>query len=331
MDAIEETMHRRTFLAAAAAISAQSLLRSAKAQASARLKSISRDAYGTTLALALDHSPFPCPGAAYRDDTTLVFVPSHYRYRAAEGVAVLVHFHGHSTTADRAIAAHELREQLSDSRQNAILVVPQLAVLAADSSCGKLEAAGGLARLLREALSTTAREGAITLGDSAFPPQSAIGTTCLSAHSGGYHAAASCLRAGGLDVRETYLFDALYGEMDAFRDWVIGRRGEPLHERHKLVSYFLAGAATEVNNRTLRAQLDQASVLTEEEDEEGELSRHELSHAEAVFVRTGLWHNQVTWETNALRDCLYASALPRHLGTNWFARKQGARPIERRR
>jgi len=58
---------------------------------------------------------------------------------------------------------------------------------------------------------------------------------------------------------------------------------------------------------------------------------HELSHAEAVFVRTGLWHNQVTWETNALRDCLYASALPRHLGTNWFARKQGARPIERRR
>ncbi len=324
-------MYRRTFLAAAAAISAQAVARSAKAQPSASLKSLSRDACGTTLTLALDHAPFPCAGAPYRDDTTLVFVPSHYRYRAGEGVATLVHFHGHSTTADRAIAAHELREQLSDSRQNAILVVPQLAVLAADSSCGKLESAGGLARLLGEALSTTAREGAITLGDSAFPAQAAIGTTCLSAHSGGYHAAASCLRVGGLDVRETYLFDALYGESDAFRDWVIGRRGEPLHERHKLVSYFLPGAATEANNRALQAQLDRASVLTEEEDQEGELSRHELSHAEAVFVRTGLWHNQVTWETNALRDCLYASALPRHLGTNWFARKQGARPIERRR
>jgi hypothetical protein len=324
-------MYRRTFLAALAAISAQSLARSAKAQPSARLKSLSRDAYGTTLALSLDHSPFPCPGSGYRDDTTFVFVPSHYRYRAGEGVAALVHFHGHSTTADRAIAAHELREQLSDSRQNAILVVPQLAVLAADSACGKLEAPGGLFRLLRESLSAAAREGAVTLGDSTFPQDAGLGTTCISAHSGGYHAAASCLRAGGLDVRETYLFDALYGEADVFRDWVIGRHGEPLHERHKLVSYFLPGGTTQTNSRALRAELDRASVLTEEEDQEGELSRHELSHAEAVFVRTGLWHNQVTWETNALRDCLYASALPRHLGTNWFARKTGARPIERRR
>jgi hypothetical protein len=324
-------MYRRTFLAALGAISAQSWARPARAQPSARLRSLSRDEHGTTLSLALDHSPFPCPGAPYHDDTTLVFVPGHYRYRAGEGVAALVHFHGHSTTADRAIAAHELREQLSDSRQNAILVVPQLAVLAADSSCGKLETPGGLARLLHEALSTAAREGAVTLGDSGFPVAADMGTTCLSAHSGGYHAAASALRVGGLDVRETYLFDALYGEMDVFRDWVVGRRGEPLHERHKLVSYFLPGGATEMNSRALRAQLDRASVLTEEEDQEGELSRHELSHAEAVFVRTGLWHNQVTWETNALRDCLYASALPRHLGTNWFARKQGARPIERRR
>jgi hypothetical protein len=326
-----EAMYRRTFLAAIAAVSAQSFARTAKAQPAARLKALSRDARGTTLSLALDHSPFPCPGAAYRDDTTIVFVPDHYRYREGEGVAALVHFHGHSTTAERAIAAHELREQLADSRQNAILVVPQLAVSAADSACGKLEAPGGLARLLHEAVSTTAREGAVTLGDSGFPANADVGTTCLSAHSGGYHAAACSLRAGGLDVRETYLFDALYGELDVFRDWVVGRRGEPLHERHKLVCYFLPGGSTEANGRALRSQLDRASVLTEQEDQEGELSRHELSHAEAVFVRTGLWHNQVTWETNALRDCLYASALPRHLATTWFARKQGARPIERRR
>jgi hypothetical protein len=324
-------MYRRTFLAAFGALSIQSLVRSARAQPSTRLRSLSRDACGTTLSLALDHSPFPCPGSPYRDDTTLVFVPGHYRYRSGEGVATLVHFHGHSTTAERAIASHELREQLSDSRQNAILVVPQLAVFAADSACGKLEALGGLASLLREALSAAGREGSVTLGDSAFPGDATLGTTCLSAHSGGYHAAACSLRAGGVDVRETYLFDALYGETDVFRDWVVDRKGEPLHRRHKLVSYFLPGATTEANSRALRAQLDRASVLTEEEIQEGELSRHELSHAEAVFVRTGVWHNQVTWETNALRDCLYASALPRHLSTNWFARKQGARPIERRR
>jgi hypothetical protein len=329
-------MHRRTFLAALAAAPLISLAvsRSARAQtaAAARLKSIARDARGTTLWLALEHAPFPAPGAGYRDDTVIVFVPAHYRYRDDdEGVATLVHFHGHNTTAERALAAHELREQLADSKQNALLVLPQLAVTAPDSSCGKLESPGALARLLAEAVSTAAREGRTTLGDTVFPADAPLGTVCLSAHSGGYHAAACCLRSGGVDVRETYLFDALYTDLDAFRDWAIARRGEPLHRRHKLVSYFTEGGTTDANNALLRAQLEHAGVLVAQELREGELSRHDLSHAEAVFVRTGLWHSAVTWETNALRDALYASALPRHLPSAWFARKTGARPIERRR
>jgi len=324
-------MHRREVLAALAAVSVLSLGRSARAQPVSRLRSIARDALGTTLTLALDHAPFPSGGAAYRDDSVLFFVPAHYRYRDEEGVASLVHFHGHNTTAERATAAHQLREQLADSRQNAVLVVPQLAVGSADSACGKLETPGGLARLLEEAIAVAAREGRPTLGETRFPSSAALGTVCVSAHSGGYHAAACSLRVGGVDVRETYLFDALYAELDTFRDWVTSRRGEALHRRHKLVSYFVEGGNPETNSELLRAELERATVLCEEERQEGELSRHDLSHGEAVFVRTGLWHSQVTWETNALRDCLYASALPRHLSSDWFARKSGARPIERRR
>jgi hypothetical protein len=324
-------MHRRDVLAAMAAAGVFSIVRPSLAQASTRLRSIARDARGTTLVLALDHAPFPAGGAGYRDDSVLVFVPAHYRYQEEEGVAVLAHFHGHNTTAERAAAAHQLREQLADSRQNAILVVPQLAVDAADSACGKLESPGGLVRLLAEALEVTARVGRVTLGDSRFPASAALGTVCVSAHSGGYHAAACSLRSGGVDVRETYLFDALYAELDTFRDWVVARRGEPLHRRHKLVTYFVEGGAPDANSGLLRTQLERTGVLCEEERQEGELSRHDLSHGEAVFVRTGLWHSQVTWETNALRDCLYASALPRHLSSDWFARKTGARPIERRR
>lgn len=327
-------MHRRTLLGALAAGVFLGSIRSARAQAVAstvpRLKSIARDDGGTTLALGLEHAPFPAPGAVYDDDTVLVYVPAHLRFHEEEGLSVLVHFHGHNTTAERAIAAHQLREQLTDSRQNAILVVPQLAVMAADSACGKLESAGGLARLLREAIVVSARQGR-TLGDARFPWNAGLGTVCLSAHSGGYHAAACCLRSGGVDVRETYLFDALYAEIDTVREWVVARRGEPLHRRHKLVDYFVESTPTEANSRALRAELEQAGVLCEQEEQEGSLSRHELSHAEAVFVRTGVFHSQVTWETNALRDCLFASALPRHLSSDWFARKTGARPIERRR
>ncbi len=322
-------MHRRSFLAALVALPLVSRAEFARAQPSTRLKSVARDGRGTTLFLSLDHAPFA--GNGYRDDTVIVFVPAHYRFHEDEGVATLVHMHGHNSTAERAMAAHELREQLADSKQNAILVVPQLAVNAADSSCGKLEAPGALARLLEEAVATAAREGRSTLGDTAFPSRAGLGTVCLSAHSGGYHAAACCLRAGGVDVRETYLFDALYAEGDTFRDWVVARHGEPLHRRHKLVSYFTEGGATEANDRSLRSELEHKNVSCAEELQEGELSRHDLSHAEAVFVRSGAWHSNVTWETNALRDCLYASALPRHLSSTWFARKSGARPIERRR
>jgi hypothetical protein len=324
-------MHRRFFLGAVAGLPVLVLAARAAAQTSTRIRSITRDARGTTLWLGLDHAPFPAPGAGYRDDTVIVFVPAHYRYRDEEGVATLVHFHGHNTTADRALTAHELREQIVDSKQNAVLVVPQLAVMAADSSCGKLESPGGLGRLLAEAVFTTAREASTTLGDTDFPHDTALGTVCISAHSGGYHAAACCLRSGGVDVRETYLFDALYSEVETFRDWVVARKGQPLHARHKLVSYFTEGAQTEANDALLRLQLERAGVDCAHEVQEGELSRHDLSHADAVFVRTGLWHSNVTWETNALRDSLYASALPRHLPTTWFARKREARTIERRR
>ncbi|MDP9151450.1 MAG: hypothetical protein M3O36_16135, partial [Myxococcota bacterium] len=266
-----------------------------------------------------------------RDDTVIVFVPNHYRFRAGEDVPTLVHLHGHNTTADRAMTSHELRQQLADSRQNALLVVPQLAFEAADSSCGKLESSGALTRLLSEAVNAVAREGRAALGQSAFPADAPLGTVCLSAHSGGYHAASCCLRLGGVDVREAYLFDALYCELDAFREWVVARRGSPFRHRHKMVSYYTGGGTTQAQNDLLRSELDRAGVLCAHEEQEGELSRRILSHAEAVFVRTGLWHSNVTWETNALRDCLYASALPRHLPTTWFARESGARPLERRR
>src|SRR5258708_2289860 len=122
-------MYRRSFLATLAGASLLSLSRTARAQ---RLTSLARDARGTTLFLSLEHPPFPAPFSPYRDDTVVVFVPAHYRFREEEGVAVLVHFHGHNTTAERALSSHELREQLADSKQNALLVVPQLASLAAD-------------------------------------------------------------------------------------------------------------------------------------------------------------------------------------------------------
>jgi len=290
----------------------------------------SQDASGTTLALTLRNAPFPAGGAAYTDSTVYVFVPRHFRPSPGREVPMLVHFHGHGSTADRAMATHKLREQLVASRQDAILVVPQGPVNASDSSCGKLEAPGGFSRLVHEVLAHLAtKDVSRLLGTTAFE-RANLGRVCLSAHSGGYHAAAQCLRHGGVEVNEVYLFDALYAEADVFRDWVLRGKGKPQRLRHKLVSYTATGP-TEKMNDWLFSELERGGVVCEKERVEGTLSREAITRAEAVLVKTPTAHGAVAFETSALRDCLYASALPRHLDTTWFSAKVGARPIERMR
>lgn len=337
---------RRALLALAPSLALGTFARSARADeppiasppaaapaapASSRIVKLASDARGVTATLDLAHAPFPAQGAWYQDSTVLAFVPHHHRVARDASVSVVVHFHGHHSMAERAIVAHQLREQLFESKQNAILIVPQLAVLAADSSAGKIESPGGLARMIADTLRMldSAPVRAAT-GPAALPSMPTIGRLCVSAHSGGFHAAAAALRHGGVPVQEVYLFDALYGEVDVFKDWVIAGRGKAMAARHKLVSYFTAGT-TEANTTALFAQLEKNGVACAYEQTEGTLSRADLTRAEAVSIRTRLTHGAVTSELNGLRDCLYASALHRNLRSSWFDAKNGARPLERRR
>ncbi|MBK8219148.1 MAG: hypothetical protein IPK71_35935 [Myxococcales bacterium] len=321
------TRSRRSFLMLALGAAVVAGAREASAEA---VRILAQDGDGTTFALSLQSAPFPAKGASYTDSTVLVFVPRHFRASPGKEVPMLVHFHGHGTTAERAMVTHKLREQLVASRQDAILVVPQGPVNAADSSCGKLESPGGFRALVRDVLVHLDQKAvAKALGTTAFH-RAALGRICLSAHSGGYHAAAQCLRHGGVEVNEVYLFDALYADADVFRDWVAEGRGRPQRTRHKLVSYTATGP-TEKMNEWLFSELERRGVHCEKERVEGTLSREAITRAEAVLVRTPSAHGAVAFETSALRDCLFASSLPRHLDTTWFQAKAGARPIERMR
>jgi hypothetical protein len=294
-----------------------------------RVRDLREDAQGVTLHLELPAAPFPASGASYTDASVWVFVPHYVRSRKGEATAALVHFHGHNTSAERALTAHRLREQLVDSKQEAVLIVPQGPLFAADSSAGKLESPGGLARLLEEVFAVLQRPVvAARLGKAR--PSRAYGRVVVSAHSGGYHAAAQSVKHGGVAINEVYLFDALYAEADVFRDWVLAGRGKSQRERHKLVSYVTPFAATERWTDWLYGELQKQGVSAVQEKTEGQLSREALTRAEFVSIRTASAHTDVTNEWNALRDCLYASALPRHLHSDWFLAKRGRRPLDRR-
>ncbi len=323
------TSSRRVFLAAVAVAPWLSSSSAVAGEKKGKLVGAAKGDRGVTLRFQLQHAPFP-KGSKYDDPTVLVFVPSYFRLPKARDVDVLVHFHGHNTTAEKALAGHRLREQLADSKQNAILVVPQGPVNAADSSGGKLDRAGGLSRLLSELVTELGKAApSKALGDTSLAGVKSVRHLCLSAHSGGYSVAGSCVQHGGTNVNETFLFDALYGKVETFRRWVRARKGKKGRARHKLITQYVGGEVRD-NNLKLLGQLKADGVPVLHETKPGELTRAELTKGTAIFMGSPLGHGEVTFRHNGLRDCLFASGFRRHEKSDWFKDKNDKRKIDER-
>jgi hypothetical protein len=297
-----------------------------------RVRDIDRGRLGTTLWLELANGPFPYKGARFKDATTAVFVPRHFRVPKDRQIDTVLHFHGHDNTVAKAFDRYELREQVYDSRQNCILVLPQGPVNAKDSSGGKLDQPGGLLRFLTELRKTIqTRPVAKALGKAALPGGARIGTLCVSAHSGGYRVTARCLEAGGYPISEVYLFDALYGDEVAYAEWLAATKdSRDWRTSRKLVNFYCTKRPTH-HSKVLMSELAKRGVSYLHEEKEGELTRQQLIKGRAIFIRTPLNHRSVVFRHNTLRDCLYASRLDRYEGTDWFERKKQPRRIDQRK
>src|SRR5271163_407399 len=137
--------------------------------------------------------------------------------------ALIVFFHGNQATLSRdVLERQQTARQLAQSDLNAVLVAPQLAVDAADSSAGNFWRPGAFAQFLDEAESKLA---------DLYPGSSRAGfrrmPVVIVAYSGGYMPAAYSLALGGAGgrIRGVVLFDALYGEDEKFAHWIEGARG----------------------------------------------------------------------------------------------------------
>ncbi len=295
-----------------AALPAEVLAASAK-----RIVAIDSSKLGTTFELSLASAPFPASSGEYTDSTVLVFVPLQVRLGKSKKVEFVVHFHGHNTTAKKAIEAHKLREQLRASRQSAVLVVPQGPVNAADGDFGKLMLKGGLSRLLeevREVLQSGKADKA--LGKAGLGDSKGVGRVVVSGHSGGYRPAAAVVGHGGVDIREVYLFDALYGDVDAFEKFVLADE-----KVRMLVSYYVGGVPRE-KSLALANKLANEGVLVKRETGDKRLTREELVKGRACFLAGKASHATATYEEQALRDCLLASCLVGRGSKSWHEDKQ---------
>ena len=188
----------------------------------------------------------------YSDRHVLVAASPNFDPKAA-GV-IVVYFHGnHATLSRDVVSRQQAPRQVAASKLNAVLVAPQMAVDARDSSAGNFWREGGFAAFLDEAETKIARYYPnATRADFARMP------VVIVAYSGGYLPAAFSLAHGGAGgrIKGVVLLDALFGEPDKFARWIEQERG-----RAFFVSAYSSSSKSE--NQALRERLEHDGVSTE--------------------------------------------------------------------
>jgi len=232
----------------------------------------------------------------YSDNRVLMHMPENFDVRRP-GV-IVVFFHGNGATLERDVRDRQLvPQQISESGVNAVLLAPQLAVDAADSSAGKFWQPGGFKRFIDE----SAGQLAHLYGDPNAAKAFANMPIIIVGYSGGFLPTAWSLEVGGISdrVRGVFLLDAVYGELDKFASWI----------EHQRSGFFVSS----YTHYTARRDHELMSMLREKgiavrEDMDGP-----LRPGSVVFVETGegITHrNYVThaWTENPVKDVLVKMA-----------------------
>jgi hypothetical protein len=156
----------------------------------------------------------------YSNANVGIFVPDGWSPEN-RAIDAIVHFYGWRHDIAATFSTYRIREQLLESRRNAILIVPEGPTNAPDSGDGKLELDdNGFARFISDVFAW--------LAQSKISPVTTAGRIVLSAHSGGYGGAGGVLTRGGMNanITDVLLYDSAYGYYDAFAKWA---RGDDKH------------------------------------------------------------------------------------------------------
>jgi hypothetical protein len=211
---------------------------------------------------------------------------------------IVVFFHGNGATLERDVRDRQLvPQQISDSGVNAVLLAPQLAVDAADSSAGKFWQPGGFKRFMDESTSHLAR----LYGDPKSAQAFANMPIVIIGYSGGFLPTAWSLEVGGVTnrVRGVVLLDAVYGELDKFASWIENNRS----------GFFVSSYTryTKPHDRELISMLREKGIsVTESMD-------GPIRPGSVVFVQTrdGITHRSYVtqaWTEHPIREVLVKMA-----------------------
>jgi hypothetical protein len=223
----------------------------------------------------------------YSDKSVLLAVSKGFD--ASRPAAIVVFFHGNTATLKRDVVDRQrVVAQFEASGINGVLVAPQFAVNALDSSAGGFWTPGTFKRFMVEAAEQLA---AITgIGAGSFNQMPIV----IAAYSGGYNPAAYTLRGGGVDRRiaGVILLDALFGEVPMFSRWLLDHAG---------TAFFLNayGDSSAAGSKELLRQLGGLEVATD--------PPRELAPGTIAFVGSHSAHDSFVTKafvSNPLQWCL---------------------------
>lgn len=186
---------------------------------------------------------------SFSDRRALMHIPKGFDARRPG--LIVVFLHGHRATIERDVRDRQrVADQIALSNVNAVLVAPQFAVNASDSSAGRFWESYGFASFLGEAGAHFARMH----GDWRTRKTFATLPVVVVAYSGGYAPAAWALHKGGTSTRVVgvLMLDALYGEAYKYADWI---------ERHPnafFISSYTSSSAR--GNQALRTLLAEREI-----------------------------------------------------------------------
>lgn len=228
----------------------------------------------------------------FNDNRVLLHIPKGFDFRRP--ALMVVFLHGHGATLQRDVWERQrVPAQVSEAGINAVLVAPQLAFDASDSSAGKFWEPGGFARFLEEASVQLARLHGDPRSKQAFERMPIV----IMAYSGGYLTAASCIHHGGASsrVRGVVLLDALYGEIDKFAAWISN------HNK----AFFVSAYAN--STRARNAELE--TILKERDVAFNTTLQRPLRYGSVTFISTAsetLHRDFVTeaWAHHPIKDLL---------------------------
>ena len=217
----------------------------------------------------------------YSDQRVLLHVPEGFDIK--KPAIIVVFFHGHGARVDRDIRdRQQVAAQIAKSNANALLVAPQFALNAADSSPGSFWEPGVFSEFLSEAAEQLALLNGMPRMTRAFFKLPVV----IIGYSGGYLPTAWALSVGGVRdrVRGIVLLDALYGELDKFEDWIVRKQG-----------FFVSGYL----NSTRARNLELKQELTNRKFDIKTALNGDLRPGSVVFIAGGADERHTDYVTQA--------------------------------